>query len=43
MRGGTRRIASSADDARMLVCFFSLQMLTSRSFVREFSPMIMPS
>jgi len=29
--------------ARMLVSFFSRQMLTSRSFSREYSPMIMPS
>jgi len=43
LRGGMRRIASSAEDARMFVCFFSLQMFTSRSFSRAFSPMIMPS
>ena len=43
LRGGIRRIASSAVEARMLVCFFSLVTLTSRSFGREFSPMTMPS
>ncbi len=43
LRGGIRRMASSAVDARMFVCFFSLQMLTSMSLAREFSPTIMPS
>src|SRR6185295_1199869 len=43
LRGGIRRIASSALEARMLVCFFSLVTLTSMSAVREFSPMIIPS
>ena len=43
LRGGISRIASSADEARMLVCFFSFVTLTSMSAVREFSPMIMPS
>jgi hypothetical protein len=33
-RGGTRRMASSAVEARMLVSFFSLTMLTSRSASR---------
>src|SRR6185437_3292054 len=42
-RGGISRMASSAVDARMLVCFFSLVMFTSMSLVREFSPMIIPS
>jgi hypothetical protein len=43
LRGGMIRIASSADEARMLVCFFSLQTLTSMSLLREFSPISMPS
>ena len=43
LRGGIRRIASSADDARMFVCFFSFVTLTSMSVGRAFSPMIMPS
>ena len=43
IRGGMSRIASSADEARMLVCFFSLQTFTSMSLARAFSPMIMPS
>ena len=42
-RGGIRRIASSALDARMLVCFFSFVTLTSMSLGRAFSPMTMPS
>src|SRR5215203_1330771 len=42
-RGGIRRMASSADDARMFVCFFSFVTLTSMSLLREFSPMIIPS
>ena len=33
----------SPDEARMLVCFFSFVMFTSRSLSREFSPTIMPS
>jgi hypothetical protein len=37
------RIASSAVDARMFVCFFSLVTFTSMSRGREFSPMIIPS
>ena len=40
---GTRRIASSAVDERMLVSFFSRTMFTSRSLSREFSPTTMPS
>ena len=40
--GGTKRIASSEVDARMLVSFFSLTMFTSRSLSRAFSPTIMP-
>ena len=43
LRGGTRRIASSAVEARMLVCFFSFVTLTSMSLGRAFSPMIIPS
>src|SRR5581483_9249888 len=43
MRGGTSRIASSAVDARILVSFFSLTMLTFKSASRAFSPTIMPS
>src|SRR3990172_8744782 len=42
-RGGTSRSASSAPAARMLVSFFSLQMLMSMSTGREFSPTIIPS
>ena len=42
-RGGMSRIASSAVEARMLVCFFSLVTLTSMSLTRAFSPMIIPS
>src|SRR5947199_10854667 len=41
-RGGIRRMASSAVEARMLVCFFSFVTFTSMSFGRAFSPMIMP-
>src|SRR6266404_1557291 len=37
---GMRRMASSALDERMLVCFFSLVTLTSISCSREFSPRI---
>ena len=40
--GGTSRMASSAVDARIFVSFFSFTIFTSRSRVREFSPMIMP-
>ena len=40
---GTRRIASSAVDARMLVSFFSRTAFTSRSVSFAFSPMSMPS
>jgi hypothetical protein len=36
-------MASSAVDARMLVCFFSFVTLTSMSEARAFSPMIIPS
>src|SRR5260370_32828419 len=43
LRYGTRRIASSEVDARMLVSFFSRTMFTSRSVSFAFSPMIMPS
>ena len=43
LRGGMRRIASSALDARMLVCFFSFVTLTSMSLGLAFSPMTMPS
>src|SRR5438552_3359753 len=43
MRGGVSRMLSSADEARMLVSFFSLVMFTSRSLSREFSPTIWPS
>ena len=43
LRGGINRTASSAVDARILVCFFSLVMLTSMSLARAFSPTIMPS
>ena len=35
--------AASLPEARMFVCFFSLQTLTSMSAVREFSPINMPS
>src|SRR6202163_2187238 len=42
-RKGTRRIASSAVDARMFVSFFSLTAFTSRSVSLAFSPMIIPS
>src|SRR5713101_3280754 len=42
-RCGTSRMASSAVEARMLVCFFSLVTLTSISASRAFSPTIMPS
>src|SRR3954462_7181249 len=42
-RKGTRRMASSAVEARMLVSFFSRTALTSRSLSLAFSPMIMPS
>src|SRR6266851_3254797 len=42
-RWGMRRMASSALEERMLVCFFSLVTLTSISCSREFSPRIMPS
>ena len=41
-RGGISSIASSLPAARMLVSFFSLIGLTSRSEPRAFSPMIMP-
>src|SRR5277367_2913379 len=40
---GTRRIASSALEARMLVSFFSRTTFTSRSLSRECSPITMPS
>src|ERR1700733_6261777 len=40
---GTRRMASSALDARMLVSFFSRTTFTSRSLSRECSPITMPS
>src|ERR1700722_11132916 len=40
---GTRRMASSALEARMLVSFFSRTSFTSRSLSRECSPMTMPS
>src|SRR6266851_4510775 len=40
---GIRRMASSALEERMLVCFFSFVTLTSMSCSREFSPRIMPS
>src|ERR1700723_2888411 len=40
---GTRRIASSAVEARMLVSFFSRTAFTSRSLSLAFSPTIMPS
>src|ERR1700674_196358 len=43
LRYGTRRIASSEVEARMLVSFFSRTMLTSRSVSFAFSPIIMPS
>src|SRR5437667_31706 len=39
---GTRRIASSAVEERMLVSFFSRTTFTSRSVSFAFSPMIMP-
>src|ERR1039457_3261931 len=42
-RKGTRRIASSAVEARMFVSFFSRTAFTSRSVSLAFSPMIMPS
>src|SRR5579862_464885 len=42
-RKGTRRMASSAVEARILVSFFSRTALTSRSVSLAFSPMIMPS
>ena len=42
-RGGVSRSVLSDDDVRMLVSFFSRQMLTSMSSEREFSPTIMPS
>ena len=35
MRGGVRRMPSSEVEARMLVSFFSLVMLTSRSLSRD--------
>src|SRR5207248_7436962 len=40
---GTRRMASSAVEARMFVSFFSRTAFTSRSVSLAFSPMIMPS
>ena len=43
MRGGISRMASSALDARMFVCFFSFVTFTSMSLGRAFSPMIIPS
>ena len=43
MRGGVRRTPSSEVEARMLVSFFSLVMLTSRSLSRLCSPTICPS
>jgi len=42
-RGGIRRSRTSAPAERTLVSFFSLQMLTSMSSTREFSPTTMPS
>ena len=41
--GGTRRTSSSLVEERMLVSFFSLVGLTSRSSPRPFSPTITPS
>ena len=43
LTGGIKRMASSALEERMFVCFFSLVMLTFMSSSREFSPTIMPS
>src|SRR5260370_20482011 len=40
---GISRMASSADDERMLVSFFSFVTFTSMSCSREFSPITMPS
>ena len=42
-RGGLRRMFLSEPEARMLVSFFSLQGLTTRSLSRAFSATIMPS
>ena len=41
--GGVTFSVLSEPEARMLVCFFSLQMLTSMSSGRLFSPTTMPS
>src|SRR5712691_4387107 len=43
LRKGTRRIAMSEVEERMLVSFFSRTTLTSRSLSLAFSPTIMPS
>ena len=40
---GISRMASSATEARILVCFFSFTAFTSISSQREFSPTTMPS
>src|SRR3984885_8884879 len=42
-RGGISRMASSAEEERMLVCFFSLVKFTFMSSSRAFSPRIIPS